>query len=371
MNSTRETSPQAASDASRVSLKDIANELGISQTAVSFAINDRPGVSAETKKRVKEAAARLGWQPVYAAQALGSSRTMTVGFAPARSDGGLKDETFMLHFMAGLHASLSPKGYGLLYRPSGSLREECDVYRNWAARKRVDGIILVDLRDDDPRPKLLRELGIRAVLAGGPDPADIVPSLSIDDSRTMGTILDHLAEQGHRRVAYLSGDHALDYSRSREQAFREFARKGGLEAIDVTYTNFSVDVAVERTLELLQSSQPPTAFIYESEILAAASLHAVTEWYVLDNYERTVQGVGELTGPRYPFNLPAIVSFEDSFICETSYPPITAVHRDAGEYGSQIAKLLLKVFAGDKVFGNRRILTPTLIVRDSTARTVN
>ena len=55
----------------RVGLKDIADELGISQTAVSFAINDRPGVSEETKRRVKEAASKLGWSPVYAAQALG------------------------------------------------------------------------------------------------------------------------------------------------------------------------------------------------------------------------------------------------------------------------------------------------------------
>ena len=45
----------------RVGLKDIADELGISQTAVSFAINDRPGVSEETKRRVKEAASKLGW----------------------------------------------------------------------------------------------------------------------------------------------------------------------------------------------------------------------------------------------------------------------------------------------------------------------
>lgn len=109
----------------RVGLKDIADELGISQTAVSFAINDRPGVSEETKRRVKEAASKLGWSPVYAAQALGSSKTMTVGFAPARSSNGLRDEGFMLHFMTGLHESLSLKGYGLLYQPCSSVRKSC------------------------------------------------------------------------------------------------------------------------------------------------------------------------------------------------------------------------------------------------------
>ena len=154
----------------RVSLKDIADELGISQTAVSFAINDRPGVSEETKRRVKQAAAKLGWSPVYAAQALGSSRTMTIGFAPSRESTGMQDESFMLHFMAGLHASLSPKGYGLLFRPCTSLREEQSVYRDWSRRKRVDGVVLVDLRDNDPRPDLVTRLGLSAVLAGGPAP---------------------------------------------------------------------------------------------------------------------------------------------------------------------------------------------------------
>ena len=118
----KSTSSGATSSMQRVSLKDIADELGISQTAVSFAINDRPGVSAETKRRVKEAAAKMGWRPIYAAQALGSSKTMTVGFAPSRSVQGLKEETFMLHFMAGAHESLSRQRYGLLYRPCSSTK---------------------------------------------------------------------------------------------------------------------------------------------------------------------------------------------------------------------------------------------------------
>ena len=68
----------------------------------------------------------------------------------------------------------------------------------------------------------------------------------------------------------------------------------------------------------------------------------------------------------FPQDLPAIVSFEDSFVCTSVYPSITAVHRGAGQYGSKVAKLLLKVIRGDKVSGNRRILTPKLVEREST-----
>ena len=137
-------------------LKDIADELGISQTAVSFAINDRPGVSGRDQRRVKEAASKLGWSPVYAAQALGSSKTMTVGFAPARSSNGLRDEGSMLHFMTGLHEI--PESQRLRSVVSALLIGQGRVVglRGLGLdSKRVDGVILVDLRADDPRPALL------------------------------------------------------------------------------------------------------------------------------------------------------------------------------------------------------------------------
>lgn len=339
-------------DRGRVSLKDIANELGISQTAVSFAINDKPGVSKKTKKRVKETAARLGWSPVYAAQALGSSRTMTVGFAPARSMDAFQTENFMLHFMAGIHASLSDKGYGLLFRPCASLDEELATYMDWSRRKRVDGVVLVDLLADDPRPALLRGLGMPAVLAGGPDPENNLPSLSIDDSRTMTTILKHLSKRGHTHIAYLSGDGNLDYSKARVSSFRLFARQHGLDSTDVEFTDFDPDRAADMTRRLSGGPNPFTAFIYENEILAAASLRSL------------IQAGGEGTP------LPAIVSFEDSFICQSTCPTITSVHRDAGLYGTKVANLLLKIFQGAVVSGNRRILTPRLVIRESTASVV-
>lgn len=346
----------------RVSLKDIASELGISQTAVSFAINDKPGVSAETKKKVKEAAIKLGWRPVYAAQALGSSHTMTIGFAPTRSSDELKDETFMLHFMAGAQAALSKRRYGLLYHPCASMREELATYEDWASRKRVDGVILVDLHADDPRPQKLRQLGLFAVLAGGPVVNDVIPSLSIDDSQIMGHVLDHLLESGHKRIAYLAGDDSLVYSQDRQRSFRMFAAKKSLDKIYVEYTGFKPEKAVRITMDLLRRENAPTAFIYETEILAIASLRAITQYLLhLDADEHA-----SVKQRHYPYQLPAIVSFEDSFICESSYPSVTSVHRDASVYGSKVAKLLMKMIDGEMVHGNRKILTPQLMIRDST-----
>ena len=186
----------------------------------------------------------------------------------------------------------------------------------------------------------------------------------------MGTVLEHLSSLGHRRIAYLSGDANLDYSQGRVAAFRSFARRRGLESIAIEFTNFAAERAVTLTMGMLRSPQPPTAFIYETEILAAASLHAMAKAYATCAAAgRSASGEGRPAV--YPNGLPAIVSFEDSFICETAYPSITSVHRDAGEYGIKVARLLLKVLAGEQVSGNRRILTPKLVVRDSTSEPVN
>lgn len=348
----------------RISLKDIANELGISQTAVSFAVNDKPGVSEETKRKVKATVDRLGWSPVYAAQALSSSKTMTIGFAPSRSGSNLQAESFMLHFMAGLHDSLSRKGYGLLFRPTSSLHEEMDTYRDWARRKRVDGVVLVDLRTNDPRPTLLRDIGIQAVLAGGPDPENIVPSLSIDDSGTMAKVLRHLVAAGHRRIAYFAGDRDLDYSKARLAAFNELSMRYRLKFSSINYTQFDSTVAARETCAMMMGSAPPTAFIYENEMMAVASLRALEE---LGFSAQAPQGLEVCHDRPFPSNLPAIVSFEDSFVCTAVFPSITAVHRDPGEYGKKVANLLLKSLCGEPVAGNRRILAPKLVVRESTA----
>lgn len=360
----------------RVSLKDVADDLGLSQTAVSFAVNDRPGVSDETKERVREAVERLGWQPVYAAQALSSSRTMTVGFAPSRTHSNFQSESFMLHFMSGLHDSLSRKGYGLLFRPTSSLKDEVATYRDWAKRKRVDGVVLVDLRSDDPRPKLLHDIGIHTVLAGGPDADNYVPSLCIDDSATMAKVMRHLVDSGFDSIAYFAGNKDLDYGKARIASFERLAKRYSLASSAVVYTQFDTDVAAERTCEMMLGGSPPSAFVYENETMAAASLRALEEHGFVPDPRSLDRAAGRLANDaagdakqespgRF---LPAIVSFEDSFVCSATYPSITAVHRDPAEYGKKVARLLIKLMTGDSAEGSRHILAPNLVVRESTRR---
>ncbi|MEO7449156.1 MAG: LacI family DNA-binding transcriptional regulator, partial [Humibacillus sp.] len=147
----------------RPTISDVATAAGVSKGAVSFALNGRDGVSAETRERILEAAKSLGWRPSARARALSTSRAMAVGLVIARPPETLSADPFFSVFIAGVETVLSTRGQSLVLQVVPPTLREADAYRRLADEGRVDGVFLTDLIVDDPRPALLRELGLPAV----------------------------------------------------------------------------------------------------------------------------------------------------------------------------------------------------------------
>ncbi|GAA3034908.1 hypothetical protein GCM10020000_10410 [Streptomyces olivoverticillatus] len=164
--------------ARRPTIKDIARRAGVSESAVSFALNGRPGVSAATRDRVRRVAEQLGWQPSTAARALSGEGSATVGLVLARPARTLGVESFFLQLVSGVQEALAARRLGLLFQVVEDTDAECALYRRWWAEHRVDGLLVVDPRDGDPRPALLAELGLPAVLIGAP-PATAPPRTAV------------------------------------------------------------------------------------------------------------------------------------------------------------------------------------------------
>ncbi|NEE02638.1 LacI family transcriptional regulator [Phytoactinopolyspora halotolerans] len=332
----------------RPTLRDIAARVGVSETAASFALNGKPGVSEETRRRVLAVAEELQWTPNHAAQILSGARSsMTIGLAVARSVQDVGSELFFLRLISGMHTVLSRQHYGLLFQVVGTVDEELELYRRWAYEKRVDGLVLVDLRIDDPRPRAVAELDVPAIVAGGPDPAGTVPSVSIDDTAAMQTVMEYLSSRGHRRVAYVSGSASLLHVHRRAEAFLNAGREYQLDAADVLQTDFSAEASTRATQRLLATDGRPSAVIYDNEVLAVA-------------------GMGEIqaAGLRVPADV-AVVTCEDTPICKAVQPALTALHRDTWGFGADIAEHLLNLIEGNLDPGAVEQV-PELIVRDST-----
>jgi DNA-binding LacI/PurR family transcriptional regulator len=333
---------------SRPTLKDLATRLGISESAASFALNGRPGVSEQTRKRVLALAQELQWAPHHAARTLSGFTSMTVGFVLTRDVREFGMESFYLRLLTGAQAVLSDRGYGLLFQMTHSVDEELAVLRRWSEERRVEGVIISDLRRGDPRPAYLRDLGLPAVLAGGPDPKRLLPCVTVDDGVAIRLLVDHLRETGHRRLAYVSGPADLLHVHRRIAAFRQ-AAEGLLADPGVVGTDYSDEQGVAATRRLIEAPALPDAVIFDNEVLAVAGVRAL-----------------RAAGLELPADI-SVVSCEDSAICMALQPSLTAVQRDPTVFGGAVAEKLLRL-VHDEPEPDAEAQRPAIVIRESTRR---
>ena len=115
----------------RPTIRDIATVAGVSPSAVSFALNDRPGVSQTTRRRILAVANEMGWTPNAAARALSASRAGAIGLVIARPSQSVAAERFFFEFIVGMQAALASEGMALLLQIITDPAEEITIYRTW------------------------------------------------------------------------------------------------------------------------------------------------------------------------------------------------------------------------------------------------
>jgi DNA-binding LacI/PurR family transcriptional regulator len=329
----------------RVTIKEIARRAGVSKGAVSYALNNQPGVSEATRARVLRVAEELEWVPNRAARALSAARSETFGLVLARTAKTLTEEPFYMGFVGGVESVLADKSYALALQVVTDLAEEMATYRKWAAERRVDGVIVVDLRVDDPRIPLLRKLGLPAVLVGDPALADGMACVWTDGTSAMTAAVEHVASLGHRVVARVAGppDHGQVWIR--DQAFATASRRLNLD-IQVVHTDFSGEQGAAATRELLADGIRPTAIVYDNDLMAVAGLAVVQE-----------------LGLRSPEDV-TLVAWDDSTLCRVTHPTLTALSQNIVAYGAEVTHRLLDLLDGARPQAHL-YSTPLLIIRES------
>ncbi|MCX5207995.1 LacI family transcriptional regulator [Kitasatospora sp. NBC_00240] len=333
----------------RPTIADIAQRAGVSKGAVSFALNGRPGVSEETRARILRIAEEMSWRPHSAARALGGARAGAVGLVIARPARTIGVEPFFAQLLSGLQAGLSSRTVALQLLVVEDTAAEIEVYRRWASEHRVDGFIVVDPQVQDPRPAVLEELRVPAVVLGRPGRRSSLPSVWADDREAMLSIIDYLAALGHTRIAHLAGLPAFQHTQRRIRALRDSARRLGLTDTESLPTDFSDAQGAAATRALLSRPRRPTAIVYDSDVMALAGL-----------------GVAAEMGVAVPGDL-SIVSFDDSLLTRIVHPSLTALSRDTFALGEQVAELLLAAINDPAAVRDVRTPTPRLTVRESTA----
>ncbi|MGH8879285.1 MAG: LacI family DNA-binding transcriptional regulator [Stackebrandtia sp.] len=337
----------------RPTIADIAAAAGVSKSAVSFALNGRPGVSQDTRALVLRIAEEMEWLPHSAARALSGARAHSVGLALARPARTLGVEPFFTQLLSGIQAKLSAGSIALQLLIVEDAEAEIAAYRRWAGEHRVDGLVLVDPLVRDRRIPEVEKLAVPAVVVGGNGRSGRLASVWVDDRAAMLSIVDYLAALGHRHIAHVSGMPTLQHTRRRTRALSDAAQTHGLRQAESLPTDFSDAEGAAATRRLLSARRRPGAIVYDNDVMAVAGLGVATEM-----------------GVDVPGGL-SIVSFEDSRLTQLTHPAITSLSRDTYAFGELVAETLLGVIADPAARAGHKTATPTLTVRESTARPVD
>jgi DNA-binding LacI/PurR family transcriptional regulator len=337
----------------RPTMSDIARRVGVSRVAVSYALNGRPGVSADLRERVRVVAEELGFTAHRAAVALHGASADVVGLALRRTSAALRSEVFRRQFIAGLQMELSSRGFGLALQFVEGADEEIALYRRWHAERRVDGVILCDLRVDDPRLDAVRDLTLPAVVAGGAAELPGLANLSTDEHAGAAKITGLLTALGHRRIARVSGPPDLAHTAARtaalEAAFTtaRAAADLGVSPVQTVAVDYTGEAAAQATRRLLSGRDRPSAIVYDNDLMALAGLGVAAEMHVA-----------------VPGDV-SILAWEDSPLCQLVHPALTVLQRSITDYGMRTARLLFEILDG-RPPRSVRYGNAVLVVRDST-----
>jgi DNA-binding LacI/PurR family transcriptional regulator len=324
-----------------VTIAGLADRLGLSKASVSYALNGLPGVSDETRERVLALAEQLGWHPSSSARALSRARSDTIGIVLRRDPGLLGAEPYYMSLLAGVESELSETGQSLLLRMVGTdPGQDVAAYRRWSAEARVDGVMLFDLTFDDPRPRLLDELGLAYVLHGNRETISPGRVLLYDASADARLLVRHLAALGHRRALHIAGPAEFEHEHDRRQAVASVAREEGMEFVFAS-SDYSMEAGERVAAGIFADDSSLTAVLSSNDLLALGAQTALTRLGREDV---------------------AVVSWDDSLLCRLGSVPITALDRFPEEQGRRSTRMLLDQLAGTPTY-DRRARASRLVVR--------
>jgi LacI family transcriptional regulator len=333
-----------------ITIHDIAEQLGLSITTVSRALNNYSDISAATRERVIQTANQLGYSPNRAARQLRMQRAGAIGYILPASTPRFADP-FFSEFISGLGDETAQHQIDLIISTAipGSEAERSQ-YQHWIQGQKVDGVILDRMHLSDWRVQYLAEQCCHFVsLERSLDPVDY-PSIEVDSKSGFIAMLAHLAGRRFQRIAYIGGPGELKIQADRLAGYQTGLAIAGLPYDPglVLQGDLTSPEGYRCAKRLLSLTDPPDAILCINDETAFGVLSAAHEH-------------GLVVGQQL-----AVAGFDGVQDAKHSQPPLTTLDQPVYEIARQLGKMLFAVIAGDPLPDPRVILQPTLLVREST-----
>jgi LacI family transcriptional regulator len=336
-------------------IKDIARELNVSSSTVSRALKDYPGISDDTKKKVKEMAEKLNYRPNAIALSLRKSRSFTIGVIIPE----------VVHFffstvISGIEEVAFARGYNVILTQTNEklAREKSSI--DTMLSNQIDGFLVSYSKEttDFTHFSRLLDQGYPIVFF------DRVPEIPgaihviVDDYKGAYAATKHLISQGYTRIVHLAGPSNLKISQERSRGYQDALREFGIPFLPellVECTQGSDEEAKKITSQLLQSLNPrPDAFFANNDLAAVGAMMAC-----------------KAAGYAVPSDI-GIVGFSNWQFCSIVDPSLSSVSQPGFQIGATATEILLDLIEKKiekENFQPSVVLDTELLIRKSSVRT--
>jgi LacI family transcriptional regulator len=337
-----------AANKRRTSLKDLAQELGVSIATVSRALRSSPEIGQDMQMKVKELAKRLNYRPNPFAQSLRKEAPRVIGVVVPN---------LVTHYYAavldGIEDEARKEGYSVISANTHEDTEtEIRAIDNFISLH-VEGIIacLSQNTTDYSHFEEIANMGIPLVFFGRTCLTDRFSSVTANGDEAAFQATQHLIDTGSRRIAFIGGPNHLDMVKRRKHGYLEALRENRIP-IDrdlVACEKIDYQWAMDATTRLLQQENRPDAILAFNDIITFAAFTAIKN-----------------LGLRIPDDV-ALIGFTDDVHAQYVTPRMSAIEDQSQEMGKVACQLLLKNIGGDtKIY--KKIVPQRVVIRETSAK---
>ncbi len=339
-----------------VTIKDIAKAAGVSPSTVSRVVSNHPRISKATSQKVKRIMEEMGYHPNVMAKSLVSKTTKTLAIMLPRPAEELFQDFFFGELLRGILTQSTRSGYDMLLAAATSPQDENETISRLVLGRRVDGVILLSARTNDPLIDLLDSYRFPTVLIGrsGGHHQHI---LSVDNNNEQAAFdaTHHLILQGHERIGFVSGPPNLTVSHDRMEGYRRAMREAGLAIRPewIVEGEFLQQSGYRAMSFLMGMPERPSGLVVIDDVVGFGVL----------------RGLHEL-GYKVPGDI-SLVSFNNIALSELASPPISSIDIGTYQLGYTASQLLIKRINEEIIHQHRTIIPHRMIVRESSILTVS
>ncbi|GAA5031477.1 LacI family DNA-binding transcriptional regulator [Microbacterium fluvii] len=329
-----------------VSVRDVADDAGVSVGTVSNVLNRPEKVAADTVARVQASIARLGFVRNDAARQLRAGRSRTIGLVVL----DLRNP-FFTEVARGAEERAAEHGLSVLVANSDEKHDREATHLDLFEEQRVFGVLVTPVAENLPRLSRMRDRGIPTVLVDRESHDPTFASVAVDDVEGGRIAAEHLLAQGRRRLAFVGGPVAICQVSDRlAGAEAAVAAAGGmLEFIGTDALTVDEGRRAGRSILNRPAASRPDAVFAANDLIALGMLQSLV-----------------MTGDvRVPDDI-ALIGYDDIDFSAAAVIPLSSVRQPAALIGSNAVDLLLELQQGSVLQRQHIVFQPELVVRAST-----